>query len=163
MSKVHFNSINWISVYLLINLGFTLFPDTTNGDKCLQIDPVKKSNVTGFARLTLMRNAHSIKPCDVTTMTMTLSRIIQYEQYLNTWSVNVTLQRRILLLVPPQATGSGDCSSRSPWSHSVWSSEETSVNRWSQSQPTSSWKPWKSIIGTSLRKRGWEAGEIQWL
>lgn len=55
MSKVHFNSIKWISVYLLINLGFTPFPDTTNTDKCLQIDPVKESHVSGFARLSLMR------------------------------------------------------------------------------------------------------------
>lgn len=56
MCKVHFNSINWISVYSLINLGFTLFLDTTGGDKCLQIDPVKKNNVSGFPRLILMRN-----------------------------------------------------------------------------------------------------------
>lgn len=151
MSKVHFNSINWISVYLLINLGFTLFPDTTNGDKCLQIDPVKKTNVTGFARLTLMRNTHSIKPCDVTDND---NDIVKNHSI---W----TISEHMKCIVPPQATGSGDCSSRSPWSHSVWSSEETSVNRWSQSQPTSSWKPWKSIIGTSLRKKSWEAGEVQ--
>lgn len=85
MSKVHFNSINWISVYPLINLGFTLFPDTTNGDKCLQIDPVKKSNVSGFARLTLMRNTHSVKPRDVTGNDNDIvKKHIQYEQYVNT-------------------------------------------------------------------------------
>lgn len=85
MSKVHFNSINWISVYPLINLGFTLFPDTTNGDKCLQIDPVKKSNVSGFARLTLMRNTLSVKPRDVTGNDNDIvKKHIQYEQYVNT-------------------------------------------------------------------------------
>ncbi len=57
---------------------------------------------------------------------------IQYEQHCPIWTHDVYIH--------PQATGSGDGSSRSPWSHSVWSSEETSVNRWSQSQPTSSCK-----------------------
>lgn len=63
MCKVHFNSINWISVYSLINLGFTLSPDTTSADKCLQIDPVKKNNVSVFPRLSLMRKPQSLEMC----------------------------------------------------------------------------------------------------
>lgn len=63
MCKVHFNSINWISVYSLINLGFTLSPDTTGADKCLQIDPVKKNNVSAFPRLSLMRKPQSLEMC----------------------------------------------------------------------------------------------------
>lgn len=55
---------------------------------------------------------------------------------------------------PPYVRGKAACSSLSPWSHSISNSEDTSVNRWSQSQLTSSCRAEEETAGGGQESMG---------